>query len=122
MPPHKDAYAFESSDLMPPVGSTYLLHLFKHPSDYDTENMTYCRIPKRRARLEVGVGWGINLVEDFLADRVWFLILAIFGMGSTVFAVAYVIWFKDVQGAFGVASWVVGLSTLLVGTLQASLG
>ncbi len=64
-------YSFEPGDLLPPVGSQYLLHLFKHPGDYDGERITYLRSPKRNGRLKLGQGWGINLVEGFLADRVW---------------------------------------------------
>jgi hypothetical protein len=67
-------YDFQPGDLLPPVGSQYLLHLFKHPEDYDGELITYLRSPKRNARLQFGVGWGINLVEGFLADRVWMVI------------------------------------------------
>lgn len=125
MPPTtltKDTYSFEPIDLLPPVGSTYLLHLFKHPSDYDNELITYLRAPKRRQRLDFGLGWGINLVEDFLVERVWLLIVGGFGFGSAVFAVVWVAWARDVQGAFGVASWAVGLAGLLIMGLQAWLG
>jgi hypothetical protein len=67
--PSQHPYTFEPVDLVPPVGSAYLLHLFKHPEDYDGEQITYLRSPKRRARLETGMGWGINLVEGFLVSR-----------------------------------------------------
>lgn len=68
-------YSFEPGDLLPPVGSTYLLHLFKHPEDYDGEMITYLRSPKKHnGQLKYGVGWGINLVEGFLADRVWMVV------------------------------------------------
>ncbi|OJD36689.1 transcription factor c2h2 [Diplodia corticola] len=117
-------YDFEPHELVPPVGSQYLMHLFRHPEDYDNEFITYARAPKRRgARLDVGVGWGINLVEGFLADRVWLLVMVMFVLGSAVFAV---VWAckrgEDVQGAFGVAGWMLTLATLVVGWAQASLG
>lgn len=67
-------YFFEPADLLPPVGSQYLLHLFKHPEDYDGELITYLRAPKRHGRLQLGVGYGINLVEGFLAGRVWMVL------------------------------------------------
>ncbi|KAF4542542.1 Transcription factor c2h2 [Lasiodiplodia theobromae] len=117
-------YDFEPHDLVPPVGTQYLMHLFAHPEDYDNEFVTYARAPKRRgARLDVGVGWGINLVEGFLADRVWLLVMLFFVLGSSVFAV---VWAckrgDDVQGAFGVAGWMLTLAALVVGWAQASLG
>ncbi|KAF2010568.1 hypothetical protein BU24DRAFT_414141 [Aaosphaeria arxii CBS 175.79] len=119
--PSEHPYAFEPIDLMPPVGSAYLLHLFKHPNDYDGELITYLRSPKRRERLEFGMGWGINLVEGFLAQKVWLLLTVVFGIGSAIFAVLYSIGRGDVQGAFGVAGWFVTLAGLLMGGLQAWL-
>lgn len=114
-------YSFEPVDLIPPVGSQYLLHLFKHPSDYDGELITYLRAPKRRERLEYGIGWGINLVEGFLAQKVWACVMLAFGVGSGIFAVVWTIQRGDVQGAFGVAGWVVTLAGLALGGLQAWL-
>ena len=119
--PSEHPYSFEPVDLVPPVGSTYLLHLFKHPSDYDTELITYLRSPKRRERLEYGMGWGINLVEGFLAQKVWVCVMLAFGAGSGVFAILWTLQRGDVQGAFGVASWVVTLAGLVFGALQAWL-
>jgi len=119
--PSQHPYTFEPNDLLPPVGSTYLLHLFKHPNDYDGEMITYLRSPKRRQRLEFGMGWGIHLVEGFLAQRVWAVTMAIFTLGSAAFAILWTVKKGDVQGAFGVAQWVLGIAVLLVGALQAWL-
>jgi hypothetical protein len=122
MPPTKAGYDFESVDLVPPVGSHYLLHLFKHPEDYDGELITYLRSPKRHSRLDVGVGWGITLVEGFLANRVWTMVLAVFALGSLVFAIVWVcLRGDDVQSAFGVAGWMCTLAVLIVGWTQACL-
>lgn len=119
--PSQHPYTFEPHDLMPPVGSTYLMHLFKHPEDYEGESLTYERAPKRRERLDAGMGWGINLVEGFQAQRVWTVIMLGFGVGSAVFAILWTIKQGDVQGAFGVASWIVTLAGLGVAGLQAWL-
>lgn len=113
---------FEPADLLPPVGSQYLLHLFQHPEDYDGELITYLRAPKRNGRLHLGVGWGINLVEGFLADRVWILVSGFFGLGSIIFAIAWEMKKHDVQGASGIAAWILSFSILVVGWLQAFLG
>ncbi|ORY13964.1 hypothetical protein BCR34DRAFT_672741 [Clohesyomyces aquaticus] len=117
-PPSTHPYSFEPVDLIPPVGSTYLLHLFRHPHDYDNELITYARAPKRRERLEFGVGWGINLVEGFLEKRVWATVGLGLGVGSLVFAVVWAVRWGDVQGAFGVAGWVVAVAGVVVGGLQ----
>lgn len=120
--PGRADYAFEPSDLLPPVGSRYLLHLFRHPEDYDGELITYLRAPKKSGRLRLGVGWGINLVEGFLAERVWIGLSAMFALGSLVFGVVFAVKKHDVQGAFGVAAWIVTLGALAAGWLQACLG
>jgi hypothetical protein len=116
--PSQHPYTFEPNDLLPPVGSTYLLHLFKHPADYDGELITYLRSPKRRQRLEFGMGWGVHLVEGFLAQRVWLVTMGICAFGSAIFAIVYAIKGNDIQGAFGVAQWMLGLAVLVVGGLQ----
>ena len=122
MPSPKSGYDFEPVDLVPPVGSQYLLHLFKHPEDYDGELVTYLRAPKRRSRLEFGVGWGINLVEGFLADRVWTLVIGFFVLGSIIFAAVWACKRNgDIQGAFAVSGWIITLAALVVGWIQACL-
>ncbi|RMZ68486.1 transcription factor c2h2 [Pyrenophora seminiperda CCB06] len=119
--PSQYPYTFEPNDLLPPVGSTYLVHLFKHPNDYDGEMVTYLRSPKRRQRLEFGMGWGVHLVEGFLAQRVWAATMGVFVLGSAAFAILWTVKKGDVQGAFGVAQWVLGVAVLLVSAIQAWL-
>ena len=57
------------SDLLPPVGERYLMHLFHHPEDNEDELITYERLPKKigmklrvAQRADVGVRSGIPLV------------------------------------------------------------
>lgn len=106
-------YTFEPDDLLPPVGSTYLLHLFQHPEDYEHENLTYVRVPKKNGPLDTGKGWGINLCEGFPAERVLVFMLIGFSLASLVFAIA---WFckekHDIQGAFSVAQWICTIGAL----------
>ncbi|KAI7159319.1 6-phosphogluconate dehydrogenase C-terminal domain-like protein [Hortaea werneckii] len=91
MPLPGQDYAFEPGDLMPPVGSKYLLHLFRHPQDYDGEMITYLRIPKKTGRLGL--------------------------VGSLVFGAVWASKKQDVQGAFGVAAWVCTLAGLALATV-----
>lgn len=95
------------------------MHLFKHPYDYDDELITYLRTPKRRDRLEMGTGWGLQLVEGFLAERVWAAVLVLAFIGSAVFAGCWARGKGDVQGAFGVAGWIVGIAGLVGAWVQA---
>ena len=115
-------YSFEPSELLPPVGSNYLLHLFKHPEDYDGELITWLRAPKRNGQLRLGVGWGISLVEGFRPEMVWMCTSCFFALGSLIFGVVWAYKKHDIQGAFGVAAWVCTLAGLLFGYLQACLG
>lgn len=121
-------YTFLPNDLIPPVGENYLMHLFHHPEDYEDELITYKRIPKKRgAKLrvcdssDVGVGWGVHLVEGFLAYKVWTLFTAVFVLVSLVFAIVWATRKGDVQGAFGIAAYVCALATLVIGCGMAYL-
>lgn len=120
--PSLSDYNFQPGDLLPPVGSTYLLHLFRHPEDYDGELITYLRAPKKTGRLQLGVGWGISLVEGFEARKVWILVTVFFTFASLVFAIVWAWKKQDVQGAFGVAAYMTGLAALVVGWIHASIG
>lgn len=123
MPDRDDiGYLFFPSDLIPPVGERYLMHLFHHPEDYEDETITYKRIPKKRGgklrvaeRDDIEVGWGIHLVEGFLAYKIWTLFTSIFVLVSITFGVAWAIKRGDVQGAFGVAAYVCSFATLFIG-------
>jgi hypothetical protein len=98
------------------------MHLFKHPEDYDDELVAYLRTPKRRDRLEIGTGWGLELLEGFLAERVLGAILSLFLLGSLVFAVTWACKKgDDVQGAFGVAGYIIGAASLLLTWVQVVL-
>lgn len=122
-PPYLSVYDFEHGQLIPPVGSMYLMHLLKHPEDYDSEQITYSRMPKRRGRLDAGVGWGIHLVEGFLASRVWALVNSFFLLASITFVA---VWLTtkpdDLQGAFAVTAWMCMFAGLIVAWAQACLG
>ncbi|EMC93397.1 hypothetical protein BAUCODRAFT_150730 [Baudoinia panamericana UAMH 10762] len=119
---HTDGYEFEPSDLLPPVGGRYLLHLFKHPHEYDGERVAYANIPKKTERLDYGIGWGIVLTEGFLPERVWLCIMLSMILFSLVFAIVWTIKMHDIQGAFGVASFTTTLAFVVVGFAQACLG
>jgi hypothetical protein len=121
-------YDFIPSDLIPPVGEQYLMHLFHHPEHYDDEIITYLRIPKKRGNklrvgesADIGVGWGIHLVEGFLAYKIWTLFTSLFVLVSLIFAVTWAVRKGDVQGAFGVAAYVCALATLVIGCFVAYL-
>lgn len=121
-------YSFLLSDLIPPVGERYLMHLFHHPEDYEDELITYERLPKKRGmklrvgqRADVGIGWGIHLVEDFLAYKIWSFFTSFFVVVSLIFGIVWAARKGDVQGAFGVAAYISALSTMIIGCCIAYL-
>lgn len=121
-------YLYETSELLPPLGENYMMHLFHHPEDGDDESLTSLRVPKkRREKLKIcqqrgiGVGWGLHLVEGWLLNRVWILVLVLFVLGSLVFGICWSILKHDIQGAFGVSGWILALAMIVVGTVQAQL-
>ena len=130
MPPlaKKDEYIYQPCDLIPPVGERLMAHLFHHPEDANERSITCLRAPKKRkTKLTVcpergtSLGWGIHLVEGWVVSKLWILALILFLLGSLIFGICWSWLEHDLQGAFSVASYVVTLVGLIVGTLQAFL-
>ncbi|KAK3697006.1 hypothetical protein LTR37_017713 [Vermiconidia calcicola] len=115
-------YEFDRSDLLPPVGPNYLVHLFQHPDEYDGETIAYHSIPKKLSRLQGGIGWGIQLTEGFVPARIWIFMIIGFLLFGCIFAVTWTAREDDLQGAVGVASFVTMLASMAFGLLQACLG
>ncbi len=104
-----------------------MMHLFTSCSAQPTNTSLYLRhIPKRKDKafsfradlIDGNTGWGLHFVENLnsaLAVTVMFAISLTLGI---VFAICWTIWKKDVQGAFGVASYVTSVLTLAVMTWQ----
>ena len=65
------------------------------------------------------IGWGIYLQEGLHWTKIWAAVLAIIILGSFIFGVLWSIFQKDVQGAFGIASWWVSLCTVILAWLAA---
>ncbi len=102
-----------------------MTHLFHNPHEANEKAITYLRSPKKRKQklavcqqMGTNIGWGIHLVEGWAITRLWLSALAIFSC-SFAFAVAWSVLKDDVQGAFGIAGWFVGLATLGLGSYQA---
>ena len=70
IPNESDLDYFVHREHMQPVDERYLMRLFHHPEDYEVENS------------DVGLGWGINLVEGFLPYKVWTLFTSLFVLVS----------------------------------------
>ncbi|KAI4261663.1 MAG: hypothetical protein L6R42_003141 [Xanthoria sp. 1 TBL-2021] len=128
MPPEsrKEEYVYQSCDLIPPIGENLMTHLFHHPHEANEKAITFIRSPKKRkqrlavcAQMGTSLGWGIHLVEGWAWTRILLLSLALLLLGSLVFAISWSVLKHDLQGAFGVAAYLVALVALSIGTVQA---
>lgn len=124
----KEEYIYEPCGRVPPVGENMMTHWFHHPEDAQ-RSITCLRAPKKRKnKLEIcqeqhtNVGWGIQIVEGWIIRRIWLLTLTLFLFGSLVFGVCWSVFQQDVQGAFGVASYMVTFVVLVVGSIQGQSG
>ncbi|KAH7360332.1 hypothetical protein BKA65DRAFT_183060 [Rhexocercosporidium sp. MPI-PUGE-AT-0058] len=130
LPPSLDEYDFLPPPPLkkcPPIGAEHMMHLFTSCSAQPQSASLYLRhIPKRIDKalsfpadvIEGNTAWGLHFVEKLnssLAVTVLLSISLIVGIG---FAVCWSVWKKDVQGAFGVASYVTSVMTLAVMTWQ----
>jgi len=130
LPPTTEEYDFAPPPpprKCPPIGTQHMMHLFTQCSAAPRETSFYFRhIPRRKEQalsfrpgmIEGNTGWGLHFVEGLnssLAVTVMFSISLVLGI---VFAICWSIWRKDVQGAFGVASYVTSVITLAVMTWQ----
>lgn len=111
------------AELMPPIGSNYLMHIYQHPEDADLHALCLARFPKRvNERLHMGpygvakVGWGIHLAEGFALKKVWIL-GGIMTLASIVFGISWAALRKDIQGGFAVSA-VVAMLVWGIGSLE----
>jgi hypothetical protein len=115
------------AEVMPPIGSNLLMHLFEHPEDAEPVPVLYRKIPKKlRDRLQVcpvkgsSVGWGLQFVEGMN----WFLVFvygcAGFGLALLV-ALIWVALNADVQGAFAIAGYIIAFLLFCGGFARAEI-
>ena len=122
----KDQYLYRPmpAEYEPPIGKNQMRHLYDHPEHADDLPVGFSRVPRKlreRLALSPGLGrcegWGICFVEGVSWPRVCLLGLA--GVvASTLFGVVWTVVRGDVQGGFGVASYMLGVLVLGLGALQ----
>ncbi|KAF2962749.1 hypothetical protein GQX73_g10821 [Xylaria multiplex] len=126
MPTASNEYAYDPvpPDAIPPIGSNLLMHFFENPDCADVTLLLYNRFPKKlRAQLEAcpikgsSIGWGIEFVEGvnwrnvFVATFLGFIF-------CSIFAVAWAATKGDIQGGFGIASFILAFFITCSGTLH----
>ncbi|KAI0115767.1 hypothetical protein GGR51DRAFT_546095 [Nemania sp. FL0031] len=126
MPTRSNDYTYDPMppDVIPPIGPNLLMHLFENPDHADVTLFLYRRFPKKlRAQLEAcsmkgsSIGWGIEFVEG--VD--WYAVFVLGCLGflfCLVFAVAWSAAKGDVQGGFGIASFLLAFFVFCGGILH----
>ncbi|KAF2117486.1 hypothetical protein BDV96DRAFT_644901 [Lophiotrema nucula] len=109
------------ADTEPPIPPELFWHLFTEPDCVkNTQKWILAQVPKRiKDELEGDMskavfGWGVDFQEGWSPFKVTLLILGGFVMSSIVFGVVWTVMKKDLQGAFGVSSWLVTLGAILL--------
>ena len=95
--------------------------MLQSPDCIDKRGTSILNILPRRicGKLEEGVeeaaeGWGIYYQEGLDADMVISVMFSIFLLGSLLFGVLWSVYEMDIQGAFGVSSYVVTASGVVI--------
>ncbi|KAI0183816.1 hypothetical protein EV127DRAFT_254931 [Xylaria flabelliformis] len=111
-------------DVIPPIGPNLLMHLFENPDHADVTLFLYKRFPKKmRAQLEAcptkgsSIGWGVEFVEGVN----WYAVFMSGLLGFVfclLFAVAWSAAKGDVQGGFGIASFLLTFFVFCGGILH----
>jgi len=133
MPPesNKAKYKFAPvpAEIIPPIGENDLMHLFHHPNHAD-DNVAWrlSRFPKKlheqvHADPErgPGMGWGIVFIEDWNVKKIWLVAFCLVVLGSAGFGILWSVFEHSIQDAFSISSYVVGITTLAAGTVQAMI-
>jgi hypothetical protein len=115
-------------ELNPPLGSTLLMHLFKHPELAGTRKHCLKKIPRKlRSRLAVideeddAIGWGLQFVEGWSKKRLMYMTALMFGLGSLVVMVLVSVLGQNIQNAAAIASFMLSFVTIGIATAQAAL-
>jgi hypothetical protein len=109
----------------PPIGKNRMRHLYDYPDHADDVLLDCFSVVPRKLRERLSVcsgkgrseGWGICFIEGVSWPRVCALGLAGV-LASTIFGVVWTVVQKDIQGGFGVASYMLGVLVLGLGALQ----
>ncbi|KIN07137.1 hypothetical protein OIDMADRAFT_174154 [Oidiodendron maius Zn] len=115
-------------ELSPPLGSTLLMHLFKHPTLAGTRKLCLKKIPRKlQNRLIVlneeddATGWGLQFVEGWSKKRLIYMTALTVVLSSLVEIILVAILGHDIQNAAAIASFMLSFVTVGIATAQAGL-
>ena len=113
--------------MVPPVGEKLMLHYYTSPCSARETGVVLNRIPKKlKERLQTcpinltSEGWGIYFLEGWHLGIIAILGFAILLVASLTFLICWSVLKHDVQGAVGIATYIMAFITLGIGSLQAA--
>jgi hypothetical protein len=124
------AYRSRPRDIIPPIGSFYLLHLFRIPAYAKHDSMCLDRIPKCTARLGLLVdpmnppwqtGWGLEIVEAWSFRKMIIFAFSLIITTAVLIGVWATFYNHDLLESFLIGSGVVLFTILGTGVVQAVL-
>ena len=116
-------YAPVPIDLMPPVGEDMLMHFFNNPKCAEDVPACLERFPKKlREKLTCGEkaiapGWGLQLEEGVSKAKTTIIYLFCV-LVSSVWGILWTVLGHDIQGAFTVSAYIIGITVPLVTLMQ----
>ncbi|KAJ5464614.1 uncharacterized protein N7458_000300 [Penicillium daleae] len=112
----------------PPIGPRLMMDFFADPdSRVPGSDLVMQQLPKKLDTeltsdgIEVTEAWGIFYREEWNWRRIWGTLGFAFFPPSLLFGVLWGILRKDIQGAFGVASWWMAGATIFIGIVGTSV-
>lgn len=120
-------YAPKPPQLVPPIGSRQLMHLYSHPHHtHCSRSPILARFPKERIETlslcpvnGIRLGWGIHFEEGLYWNKVLVAGFLAFAFGGLAFGMCWSVLKKDIQGGFAIAAYVIALIMFDWGSMQA---
>ena len=113
---------------IPPIGNRYLMHRFSNTAHCRDSTFCLTQIPKRVCgRPQYGsapdhfTAWGLYFEETFDMTRLCLCGMVAFLLSLT-FGIAWAVDKKNIQDGFAVASYILALGALTIGTVQVGIG
>jgi hypothetical protein len=128
-PPTNNEYHYLPAppELIPPIGENHLMHLYTHPDHAEPSPICFEKFPKKlREKLicnKAGTneGWGLQFIEGWDMKKIFGLVFLLFGIGSLAIGVLWSVYNHSIQDAFTMASYMIAMTAVGMGSLQASL-
>lgn len=124
-PEKKSEYEWTAAKSNPPIGSSYLTHLLDCPEDAHDDRTCVDRIPKKmKDVLQFSYGgenrgWGIYFEEEPNPATTFLFVSGIGVLASLVFGTWWNVGHHDMQGAWGVASYIIVVVNFVLFVVQA---